>query len=97
VFTMDDAIGVSIQRPLPRFQWLQSYDLTCPIHNEIIPDSYKLFHSMSEITHLNDVASTRQQSATSKCSLPLETADYHSVAPKNYIVRPIIQNMLGCK
>jgi hypothetical protein len=53
---------------------------------------------MSEITpHLNDVASTRQQSATSKCSLSLETADYHSVAAKNYIARLLNQNMLGCK
>jgi hypothetical protein len=30
-----------------------------------MPDSYKMSHSMSEITpYLNDVASTRQQSCT---------------------------------
>jgi hypothetical protein len=53
---------------------------------------------MSEITpYLNDVASTRQQSVTPKCSLSLETADYHSVAAKNNISRLLILTMLGCK
>jgi len=32
-----------------------------------------------------------------KCSLSLETADYHSVAAKNNIARPLLQNILGCK